>query len=77
MALRVKYLGGGDGPHAAARKAGFLQGDILVSFDERTDLNRETDLFAHALTTHKAGDKVAVTVLRQGKKLNLTLQMQE
>jgi hypothetical protein len=77
MALRVKHLGGGNGPHAAARNAGFLQGDVLVSFAGRTDLLRETDVFAHANRNHKIGDKVAVTVLREGKKVELMLPMQE
>jgi hypothetical protein len=77
MALRVKYLGGGAGPHGAAGRAGFRQGDVLISFDDRTDLPRETNLLAHALSNHKAGERVPVTVLRDGKKLNLTLPMQE
>jgi hypothetical protein len=77
MALRVKYLGGGDGPHGAAQRAGFRQGDVIVSFDEHKDLLRETDLLAHALTNRKVGEKVAVTVLRDGKEVNLTLSMQE
>jgi hypothetical protein len=77
MALLVKGLGKGNGPHGAADRAGFRSGDILVSFDERTDLRRETDLFAHALTKHKVGDKVPVTVLRDGKRMTLMLPMQE
>jgi hypothetical protein len=76
MALRVKYLGQG-GPHGAAHRAGFRQGDVITSFDERTDLRRETDFLAYALNNHKAGDQVAATVLRDGKKVNLTLPMQE
>jgi hypothetical protein len=76
MALRVKYLGQ-NGPHGAAYRAGFRQDDVLVSFDGRTDLSRETDLLAHALTERKVGDRVTVTLLRGGKKIDLTLPMQE
>jgi hypothetical protein len=76
MALRVKYLGQ-NGPHAAAYRAGVRQGDVVVSFDERTDLPRETDLLAQAVLKHKVGDQVAVTVLRDGKKINVTVPMQE
>ena len=61
----------------AARKAGFREGDLLVSFDEKTDLPRETDLLAHAVTRHKPGGQVRVTVLREGKKIELVLPMQE
>jgi S1-C subfamily serine protease len=77
MALRAKYVAKTGGPHGAADRAGFRAGDVLVSFDERTDLRRETDLFAHALSKHKVGDKVPVTVLRDGKKVTLMLPMQE
>ncbi len=76
MALRVEFVGQ-FGPHAAAKQAGFLKEDILVSFDGRTDLRRETDALAYGVTKHLPGDKVPVTVLRGGKKLNLTLLIQE
>lgn len=77
MALRVTRQGGGDGPHGAAHRAGFRQADVLVSFDGRTDLLRETDLIAHALRSRRPGDKVPVSVLRAGKQLDLTLPMQD
>jgi serine protease Do len=77
MALRVKWPGGGNGPHGAALRAGFRKGDILVSFDGRSDLARETDLIAHALRNRRVGEKVWVSVLREGKKRALTLPMQE
>ncbi len=77
MALRVKWPGGGNGPHGAALRAGFRQGDVLVSFDGRTDLPRETDLIAYALRAHRPGEKVPVSVLRDGKKRVLSLPMQE
>jgi hypothetical protein len=76
MALRVKGLGA-NGPHGLARSVGFRQGDVLLSFDEKTDLLRETDLLAYAVNQKKVGDKVAVTVLRDGKKINLTLPIQD
>jgi hypothetical protein len=76
MVLRVQHVGQ-YGAHAAAQRAGFRQGDIVLSFDDRTDLRRETDLLAYAVNNRKPGDRVAVTVLRNGKKLNLMLPMQE
>jgi hypothetical protein len=77
MALRVKWPGAGNGPHGAAVRAGFRRGDVLVSFDGRTDLAREADLIAHALRKRRSGEKVSVSVLREGKKHNLMLSMQE
>jgi S1-C subfamily serine protease len=76
MALRVKHVGQ-FGPHAAAKNAGFRQGDILVSFDGKEDLHREQDLIAHALTKRKAGEKVKVEVVRGGKRQTLTLPLRK
>jgi S1-C subfamily serine protease len=76
MALHVKHVGQ-FGPHAAAKQAGFQVSDIITSFDGKTDLKRESDLLHHALTRRKPGDRVAVTVLRAGKKVELMLPMQE
>ena len=76
MALRAKHVGQ-FGAHAAAKNAGFLMGDVIISFDGRTDLLRETDLFAHALRKLKPGDKVAVAIVRNGAKKEMTLPMQE
>lgn len=76
MTLRVKHVGQ-YGPHAAAKDAGFRQGDVLIEFDGRTDLRRETDLLAHALMKHQPGERIAVTVLRDGQAIKLELPMQE
>ncbi len=71
MALRVKHVGEYS-PHDRAKKAGFLKDDILVSYDGRTDLVRETDLLNYALN-REGSDEVNVEVLRDGKKLMLKL----
>ena len=76
MALRVRHVGQ-FGPHAAAKNAGFRQGDIVVSFDGKTDLPRETDLLAYAVNAHKPGEKVQVVVRRGEERIELTLPMQE
>ncbi|HEY7326838.1 MAG TPA: Trx7/PDZ domain-containing (seleno)protein [Gemmataceae bacterium] len=76
MALHVRYLGQ-SGPHAAAKQAGFQQGDILVSFDGKSDLTRETDLLAYTVNAHKPGEKVAVIVRRGDERIELMLPMQE
>jgi S1-C subfamily serine protease len=76
MALRVKHVGQ-YGPHAAAKQAGFRVGDVLVEFDGRTDLKRETDVLAHGVTARKAGERIAATVVRDGARVSLTLPMQD
>lgn len=76
MALRVKHVGQ-YGPHAAARNAGFRAGDIIVSFDGKTDLLRETDLLAYAANHNPSGTQVDVVAIRGGKRVSLKLPMQE
>lgn len=77
MALRVKFVGQYNA-HAASKKAGFQVGDVILAFDGRSDLIRESDLFQHAMTKRQAGDIVNVTVWRPGsKKLELKIPMQE
>lgn len=76
MALKAAHVGE-YGAHAVAKNAGFKKDDVIVSFDGKTDLLRETDLFAHAMRSKKPGDKVAVSIVRGGKTMELTLPMQE
>lgn len=76
MALRVKHVGQ-FGAHAAAKNAGVQVGDILISFDGRDDLVRETDVLAHGVTARNAGDAVPVVLLRNGKKVELKIPMQK
>ncbi len=75
MALLAKHVGE-FGAHAAAKTAGFKKDDVIVSFDGRTDLARESDLFAHVLLTRRPGDAVAVRVVRAGRELGLKLPIQ-
>ena len=76
MALLIKHVGQ-YGPHAAAKKAGFQQGDIIVEFDGRDDLMTDSDLLAYGVTERKPGEAVPVTVLRNGRKQTLKLPMQK
>jgi len=61
----VKFADVRDGSPAA--KAGFKAGDILIEFDGKKIGNLYD--FTYALRAHKPGDKVTVTVLRNGEKL--------
>lgn len=74
MALRVQHVGQ-YAPHDIAKRAGFLKDDVIVSFDGRTDLLRETDLLAWSLDKHKSGDKIDVQILRNGERKTLTLSI--
>ncbi len=75
MALRVKQVGQ-YGPHAAAKQAGFRQGDIIVAVgDQRANLS-ETDWLTYAVSNYRAGESVSVEIERDGKKHTLQLPMQ-
>jgi serine protease Do len=75
LALHVKHVGQ-YGEHAVAKNAGFQVGDVVVEFDGRTDPMNETDLLAYVLENRKRGTRLPVTVLREGRRVDLTLRMQ-
>ena len=75
LALRVRHVGQ-YGEHAVAMRAGFQKGDIVVAFDGRTASMSEADLLALAVQKRMPGEKVAVTVLRGGKRIELQFALQ-
>ncbi len=76
MALEAKYLGQ-HGPHGAAKRVGFRKGDLVVEFNGRKDLITESTLLHYAMANRQVGDDVDVTVLRDGRRQQLTMPMQE
>ncbi len=74
MALRIGHVGQ-YGEHAIAKNAGFQRGDIIVSFDGLTRRMTESELLAHALQQKRPGDPIAVTLLRDGERKNLTFHL--
>lgn len=75
LALRVKHVGQ-YGEHAAAKNAGFRKGDLVVALDGRKERLSESAWLTTAVNARKPGDKVDVTVLRDGKTIDLKLPMQ-
>ena len=75
LALFVKGLGQ-YGKHAAAKNAGFQKGDVLVAIDGTTARMTESQLIGQLLQKHAPGKKVNATVLRDGKRIDLSLPMQ-
>ncbi len=67
MALLAQHVGQYS-PHDLAKKAGIRNGDVLIGYDGRDDLPRETDVIAYALANKKPGDRIALELLRAGKK---------
>jgi hypothetical protein len=72
MAFLIQHVGQ-FAPHDIAHKAGVKRGDVLVGFDGRTDILRETDLIAYAVRERKPGDTIALGLLRDGKPLAVSI----
>ncbi len=75
LALRVKHVGQ-YGAHAAGKQAGFRQGDIVVAVDDRSERLSESNLIVYLVNHKRAGERVPVTVRREGKGVKLMLPMQ-
>lgn len=76
MALLVKRVGQ-YGPHGLAKRTGFREGDIITSYDGKQDFRSEQDLLTYVVTQKRAGDRVDVTVVREGRKRTIRLPIQE
>ena len=74
MALHADHVGQ-YGEHAVAKNAGMVAGDIIVGFDGRDDRMTETDLLAYALQEKEPGDRVTITILRDGQRREIPLQL--
>ena len=61
-------------PGSSAADAGVQQGDIVTTFDGK-NVADSTGGLAQLLLTKKIGDKVAVTIYRNGKTVNLTVTL--
>lgn len=75
LGLRVRHAGE-YGQHAAAKKAGFRKGDVLVEVDGMKTRLSEGELIGRLLRDHVPGDSVRVTVLREGDRMEFSLPMQ-
>jgi len=49
---------------------------VIVSVDGKSHRMTESELIAHLVQTKLPGDKIPVTVLRGGQRVNLELPMQ-
>lgn len=58
---------------SAAEKAGLKKGDVITRINNRKI--ETTDDVTDAIRSHKPGDKVAITVLRDGKEEKLTAEL--
>ena len=76
LALFVKHVGQ-YGAHAAAKKAGFRKGDLIVSFDGQRTQMSPSQVLAYGAQRTRPGQSIHVEVFRDGKRLTLSLPMQK
>ena len=75
IGLKVKGMGQ-YGIHAAAKKAGFKEGDVIISISKIATRITEGELLGYLLEQHFPGDQVPVTVQRGRERKELVLPMQ-
>ncbi len=75
MALRVKSVGR-YGPHGTAKRVGITEGDVIIRFDGQEALASEQALHTYVVTQKSPGEKVDITLLRNGDELRFQLPMQ-
>ena len=75
MALQVAMLGA-NGPHGAAKKAGFQQGDILIEIDGFSTDITESQLLGLLLTQYPPKSSLKTIVRRGSQRLELLLPVQ-
>lgn len=75
MALFAKHVGQYN-EHAAAKNAGYVNGDVIVEFDGITRRMSESELIGHLLGKYQPGEKVKTVAVRDGKRLEMIIPMQ-
>jgi hypothetical protein len=75
LALRVRHVGQ-FAPHDVAKRSGFLEDDILVTWDGIDQDLRETDLIARTLQLPPDRRSIPVEVQREMKRMQLELPIQ-
>jgi hypothetical protein len=75
LALRAKWVGQYN-EHAVAKRAGFLKDDIILAIDGDRAPITESSLMTKFIQTKRTGDKVTMSVLRGGQRLELIFAQQ-
>ncbi len=75
LALLVDYVGQYN-EHAAGKRAGFQKGDVIVSVAGQSRRMSEGQFIGYLVQNKQLGDKVPLTVLRAGQRVDLELPMQ-
>ncbi|MBL9136754.1 MAG: PDZ domain-containing protein [Verrucomicrobiales bacterium] len=75
LALLILHAGE-YGNHAAAKKAGFQKGDVIVELDGSRSRATESEWIGRLLRDHRPGESLPARVLRGDQQIDLRLPMQ-
>ena len=82
LALEVKQIHAGDKGWGSITGKGYRfisgrvrQGDLIIAVDGNTASMRESDLIAYMWQQKNPGDKVTLTILRDGQEQDVTLRL--
>ncbi len=82
LALEVKQIHAGDKGWSSITGKGYRfisgrvrQGDLIIAVDGNTASMRESDLIAYMWQQKNPGDKVMLTILRDGQEQDVTLRL--
>lgn len=75
LALEALHVGQYN-KHAAAKRAGFLKGDVIVEVGGDDSRATESELVMRHLRNHRPGEKIPTVVLRGGKRVELQMPIQ-
>jgi len=75
LALEAVHVGRYN-KHAAARKAGFREGDVIVSVGGNDARLTESQLLTRNIENHRPGETIPTQVLRSGKRIELAMPVQ-
>ena len=76
-ALEVRWINTGRPSGRSARKAGLKTGDIIVELDGKNVPAKSTQFNLFIKMNYKAGDELPLTVLRNGKRITVRIQLVE
>lgn len=76
-ALKVKWINTGQPGGKAARKAGLQQGDVIVAVDGQPIPPEHNSFSMHVKLNYKVGETLPLTVLRDGKRHQIEIELVE
>ena len=76
-ALKVKWINAGSEAGKAAKRAGLQNGDVIVEVDGKPVPMKPNEYSMHVKLNYDVGDKLPLTVLRNGQRKQIDIELVE